>query len=99
VKLKLYFGVVLIEALALGKPVISTRSGGPEDIVEEYNGLLVPVNNVEALADAMQYMVDNYYKFDQTEIQHRCYKKYSEESVGKALEELYWQVLKQDKTT
>jgi len=93
------FGVVLIEALALGKPVISTRSGGPEDIVEEYNGLLVPVNNVEALADAMQYMVDNYYKFDQTEIQHRCYKKYSEESVGKALEELYWQVLKQDKTT
>lgn len=93
------FGVVLIEALALGKPVISTRSGGPEDIVEEYNGLLVPVNNVEALADAMQYMVDNYHKFDQTEIQHRCYKKYSEESVGKALKELYWQVLKQDKTT
>lgn len=90
------FGVVLIEALALGKPVISTRSGGPEDIVEEYNGLLVPTNDVEALAAAMRYMVDHYHKYNQREIQQGCREKFSEALVGKRLKDMYLQVLSKD---
>ncbi|MFA6661181.1 MAG: glycosyltransferase, partial [Bacilli bacterium] len=87
------FGVVLIEALALGKPVISTRSGGPEDIVEETNGLLVPTNDREALGKAMQYMVENYNTYNPQEIQQRCHEKFSEASVAKRLVNVYQQVL------
>ncbi|MDX9984626.1 glycosyltransferase [Sphaerochaeta sp.] len=87
------FGVVLIEALALGKPVISTRSGGPEDIVDEKNGLLVPTNNSEALGKAMQYMVENYNTYNPQEIQQRCHEKFSEASVAKRLVNVYQQVL------
>lgn len=47
------FGVVLIEALAMGTPVISTRCGGAEEIVNNHNGLLVNVNDVEAMSEAM----------------------------------------------
>jgi glycosyltransferase involved in cell wall biosynthesis len=86
------FGVVLIEALALGKPVISTKSGGPEDIVEKYNGLLVPTNDIEALGKAMQYMVENYNTYNQQEIQQRCREKFSEETIGKQLYAIYKQV-------
>ena len=47
------FGVVLIEALSTGIPVISTRSGGPEDIVQSGIGALVEPGDESALGEAM----------------------------------------------
>jgi glycosyltransferase involved in cell wall biosynthesis len=50
------FGVVLIEALASGLPVVATRAGGPEDIVSSEVGYLVDQNDetglVATLVDA-----------------------------------------------
>lgn len=47
------FGRVVIEAMALSKPVVCTRCGGPEEIVEdETTGLLVPPGDAAALARA-----------------------------------------------
>ena len=46
--------MVLVEALATGIPVIATRCGGPEEIVEPGLGLLVDgVYSEEGLANAM----------------------------------------------
>lgn len=49
------FGNVVVEALAAGTPVVSTRCGGPVEILEggKY-GRLVPVEDDEALADAIE---------------------------------------------
>ncbi|MBA2440071.1 MAG: glycosyltransferase family 4 protein [Thermoleophilaceae bacterium] len=48
------FGLVLVEAMALNKPLIATRSGGPVDIIEDgTSGLLVPVGDHEAMAQAI----------------------------------------------
>ncbi len=45
------FGLASLEALALGVPVVATRTGGvPEVVCENRNGLLCPVGDVEALA-------------------------------------------------
>ena len=45
------FGLASLEALALGVPVVATRTGGvPEVVCENRNGLLCPVCDVEALA-------------------------------------------------
>ncbi len=47
--------VVLMEAMASGVPVISSRiSGIPELVDHEQNGLLIPPRDPEALADALQ---------------------------------------------
>jgi glycosyltransferase involved in cell wall biosynthesis len=47
-------GVVLIEAMSHGKPVVASRLGGIVDAVEDgENGLLVPPNDPEVLADAL----------------------------------------------
>ncbi len=49
------FGRVLIEAMATGKPVVATNSGGaPEIVVPEETGLLVPPENAGALAGALE---------------------------------------------
>ncbi len=48
------FGLVLLEAMALSKPVVATRAGGPLEIVlEEETGILVPPSSPDALAQAI----------------------------------------------
>jgi glycosyltransferase involved in cell wall biosynthesis len=55
------FPMVLIEALAIGKPVVSTDCAtGPNEIIQEgQNGLLVPVENTLALRDALDELYFN----------------------------------------
>jgi glycosyltransferase involved in cell wall biosynthesis len=49
------FGLVLLESLAQGTPVIASRVGGiPEFIEDERTGLLVPPGDVPALTAALQ---------------------------------------------
>jgi glycosyltransferase involved in cell wall biosynthesis len=48
------FGQVIIEGMAAGKPVIATNAGGiPEIVLHEETGLLVPIEDERALAEAM----------------------------------------------
>lgn len=53
------FGAVLVEALASGTPVVTTRSGGPEEIVGPDLGRVVPVEDPPALAEAMMEVLDD----------------------------------------
>ena len=48
------FGIVLIEAMAAGRPVVATNvSSIPEIVVDGDTGLLVPVGKPDALAEAL----------------------------------------------
>jgi glycosyltransferase involved in cell wall biosynthesis len=48
------FGQVIIEGMAAGKPVVATNGGGVPEIVEDgETGILVPMGNVEAMAEAI----------------------------------------------
>ena len=48
------FGLTAIESLAVGTPVVSTRCGGPEEIIDdEKNGYLVDLKNSPALGQAI----------------------------------------------
>lgn len=54
------FGMVLIEAMAAGKPVIGTNTGGiPEVITHRKNGLLVSPGSVTELAEAITLLIEN----------------------------------------
>ena len=54
------FGLVVIEAMALGKPLVASASGGPTEIItDEVNGLLSPFGDVDALAKAVVRYLDD----------------------------------------
>jgi glycosyltransferase involved in cell wall biosynthesis len=49
------FGIVIVEGMALGKPVIAGSEGGPTEIITDgENGLLSPFGDANALAAAME---------------------------------------------
>ncbi|MGH7775220.1 MAG: glycosyltransferase family 4 protein, partial [Candidatus Binatia bacterium] len=48
------FGLVLLEAMASGKPAVATNHGGPKEIcVDGETGLLVPPRSPEKIAEAI----------------------------------------------
>jgi glycosyltransferase involved in cell wall biosynthesis len=54
------FGIVYLEAMACGKPVIACRGEGPEDFVEhEKTGLLVKPRDVDSLVEALDFLLSN----------------------------------------
>ena len=82
-------GVVLLEAFACGLPVVSTNVGGIPEIVNESNGILVPPQDPEKLADAMETMLQTYQNYDANALREGIIKKFSNESVGKLLDSIY----------
>ena len=54
------FGIVALEAMAAGKPVVAYNSGGlSEIIVDGLTGFLVPRGNIDELASAVKYLLKN----------------------------------------
>ncbi len=85
------FGVNLIEALASGLPVISTLSGGPQDIVTPECGHLVPVGDEPALAQAMRHVYEDRATWsDRTDrLTDYAHRTYGPEAVVSRLEAVY----------
>jgi L-malate glycosyltransferase len=83
------FAIPIIEAMAFGKPVVATRCGGPNDIVNDQNGLLVPIQNVNAMSMAMEKMVSDFNLYDEAAIKKYCFENYSKTIVMRKLCNLY----------
>lgn len=59
------FGLNIAEALAMGKPVLATRCGGAEmQIEDEVNGWLVEPDNVSALTQKIQEILNSFITYD-----------------------------------
>jgi colanic acid/amylovoran biosynthesis glycosyltransferase len=85
-------GVVIQEAQATGLPVIATRTGGiPECVIDGQTGLLVEERSPEALAEAIERLIQDYDQarhlalagrrfveehFDQRDISRRLFQLY-----------------------
>lgn len=80
------FGVVYIEAMAMGLPVIATDCGIPEDLINNSNGLVCPVEDIEEISKSMLYIMNNIEKFDSSHIRDYCLGKYSPQIVAKQIE-------------
>jgi len=82
-------GTVLVEALACGTPVVATRCGGPQDIVNDQVGVLVPPEDPEALARGIERVLDNRASYDPAKLRAYSLENFGVESVGRRITALY----------
>ena len=80
---------IVLEALCCGLPVISSRVGGVAEVVSAENGILVESEDVEALAAAMENMINYYNHYDRSEIAAKAIRLFSYETVGKQYASVY----------
>jgi glycosyltransferase involved in cell wall biosynthesis len=90
------FGLTVIEAMALRKPVIATNVPGPSDIiVDGETGFLVPPGDIKVMAERIIYLLDNpqVAKRMGEAGRKRVEQLFNIQDTVKKIQELYLQVL------
>ena len=70
------FSLVLLEAMAMGLPVVATKVGSLSEIVGERNGILIPPKDPLALAEAVKQLISDQRKL--TEMRANSYQVFRE---------------------
>jgi glycosyltransferase involved in cell wall biosynthesis len=83
------FGLVIAEAMSAGLPVVAPDRGGPAEFVDRRSGVLVPPNDVAAIANSMEYIALHSSRFDRDAIRQTVVDRFGFEVFGKRLLELY----------
>ncbi len=90
------FGLVALEAMACGVPVVATNVGGlPEVIVDGETGYLCECGDVQALADKTLALLKDealYQRFSRTSVERSC-NTFCHEKITTQYEELYVRLL------
>ena len=90
------FGLVVIEGMAAGKPVVATAAGGVLDIIEDgVNGLLVPCKDSKAMARAIIKILSDRDKAEQigNAARQRIFEKFTVRHQVTAVQNLYDSIL------
>jgi len=87
------FAIPGIEALASGIPVISTKCLGPEEYINDSNGLLCDVNDVDGMALAIKKLYQNYDKYE-PKVLRESIMKFSSKNVALDTKKIYEGVIK-----
>jgi len=88
------FGTVVTEALACGTPVVATRCGGPEDLVNDRVGALVEKESPQALAEGLEKVLSSQHLYDAGALHAYVEDKYSWRYISKQIQQLYQKILK-----
>jgi glycosyltransferase involved in cell wall biosynthesis len=94
------FGLVIAEAMAAGLPVIASRSEGALEMIEDgVSGVLVPLEDASALADAVLALADDVPKQMSLvkNARSRVRARFSLERMAAETEDFYRSVLKREK--
>jgi glycosyltransferase involved in cell wall biosynthesis len=90
------FGLVVIEGMAAGKPIIATAAGGVLDIIEDtVSGLLVPCKDSRAMAEAIMQIISNQNRAEQIgrAARQRVADKFTIQRQVTVVQELYDAIL------
>ena len=76
-------------------PPQRTRSGGPEELINERNGLITNYADVDGMAENMKYIYDHYEDYNPQAISDEAMSKFSEKAIAPIMIENYKKVIGQ----
>lgn len=83
------YGVSIREAMLCGIPVVSTKSGGPEDTINDQNGALVDLKDYNAIASFLSEIYKEKRAFDSEYIRNYVISQSGREAFLKRMNEFY----------
>jgi glycosyltransferase involved in cell wall biosynthesis len=84
---------VLLEAMSCGIPVISTRVGAVPEMMTDKQGIMIAVNDEQALITAMKQMMEHYHHYQSKEIRQYIVNQYSYPAISKVFDRLFDEAL------
>lgn len=93
------FSLICAEALRCGKPVVATACGGPEEIINERNGILIAAGDRSALAHALERMCTTYGSYKSDVLQQEAEQKFGAQPAAAGFDDWYRSVLSRGRQT
>lgn len=72
------FGMAILEMMSLGRPVVATRSGGPQDFVTPDCGILTNVGAADELREAVEFVQSEYHNYNLQRIRDHALQRYGQ---------------------
>lgn len=91
------FGCAVAEAVMLGKPVVATKNGGAESIVNPENGILVETGSMQAIYNGMVQMYNKYREYDAEKISEQANQKFEISGISRKYMRIYHDILSRGK--
>lgn len=87
------FSVSAAESLMCGRPVLSTRCGGPEGFITPEVGRLIEAGSVDALVEGLEWMLDHFQEFDPQALHEYARSRFAPDVVAAQILDVYREVL------
>jgi glycosyltransferase involved in cell wall biosynthesis len=87
------FGLVAVEAMAMGVPVIGAATGGLLAVIDSSTGVLVKVGDAESLREAMHSALEGTLRFDPNVLRASAESRFGVQAFLDRIDEVYARVL------
>jgi glycosyltransferase involved in cell wall biosynthesis len=87
------FSVVLAESLWAGRPVITSKCGGPQEFINEEFGMFVNPGDEKGLENAINKMLDTWQLYDSNKLKEFARNNFAPTIIGKKIHSIHSEVI------
>jgi len=76
------FGVIFVESMSMGKPIVALDCGSAREIISELSGIIVEKKSAKDMSNSMEKLYNNYSNYNPYSIRKYCKSNFSEKKLS-----------------